>query len=255
MRTVIAFLYDRTLAHRLHRRLRPRHLAPAPLRRTDPPGGCPLVRQHPRTGAMADRSRLPFEAPGRQHQPPLHLPERRVAGTLKTSTRTHTQPPPTQAPSIAATVGNGRFASLLKVRWGPRIISGSAFRSAFAISFTSAPAMKMPGFAERRSSALTSDRPARESRTRSNSFMTGVENLFTFSPGVSKTRTASPSPSTVSRKEESTSAGAVTGTISSTMLDITRPPRGSTRLARLRRRASRGRAPPCGGASRGEASG
>src|SRR5450759_5964620 len=78
--------------------------------------------------------------------------------------------------------------------------------------------------------------------------MTGVENLFTFSPGVSKTRTASPSPSTVNRKGETTSMGAVRGTVSSTMVDITRPPRGSTRPARLRRRASRGRAPPCGGA-------
>ena len=114
--------------------------------------------------------------------------------------RTVSQPPPTQAPSMAATVVKGRFASLLNVRCPPRIISGSEPASAVAISFTSAPAMKIPGFREMRTSALTSVRAARPSRTRSSSCMTGREYLLTFSPGVSNSRTARPSASTVRRK-------------------------------------------------------
>ncbi len=116
--------------------------------------------------------------------------------------RTVSQPPPRQAPSIAATVGNGRFASLLNVRCGPRTISGSAPLSAVAISFTSAPAMKMPGLREIRTRAFTSARAASESSIRSNSSITGREYLLTFSPGVSNSRTARPSASTVRRKAD-----------------------------------------------------
>jgi hypothetical protein len=70
--------------------------------------------------------------------------------------RVVSQPPPTHAPSMAAIVGNGRFASFPNVRCPPRMSSGSVLASAFAISFTSAPAMKTPGLAEIRRRALMS---------------------------------------------------------------------------------------------------
>ena len=77
--------------------------------------------------------------------------------------------------------------------------------------------MKMPGFREMRTSAFTSVRAARPSSTRSNSSMTGREYLLTFSPGVSNSRTARPSASTVRRKADARRPRpVVTGSVSST---------------------------------------
>ncbi len=163
-------------------------------------------------------------------------------------------PPPTQAPSMAATVGYGRFASFPKTRWPNRTPSATRAGSAVAISVTSAPAMKMSGFEETRTSAFKSVRFARSSRKPSSSLMTEAEYLFTFSPGVSKKTMPSPSGSTARRNEGPAACGAA-ASFSSRTVDITRPPAGSRLPARRRRRAWRAPGRPCGAASRGAASG
>ena len=158
--------------------------------------------------------------------------------------RTVSQPPPRQAPSIAATVGNGRFASFPRIscpRRTPLAIAAGSVTS--AISFTSAPAMKMSGLPETRRSAFTPFLFARPSRTPSSSRRTCAEYLLTFSPGRSNVRTARPSASTSSRKAFGASA-------------ITPPPRGRSSVPGRRRcRASRRRSPSSASSSPSGASG
>ena len=84
---------------------------------------------------------------------------------------------------MAATVGNGRFASLPKTSCPLRTpLATTSAPEAFAISFTSAPAMKMSGLAETSRRALMSLLFASVPRRSSSSAMTGVEYLFAFSP-------------------------------------------------------------------------
>mmetsp|Transcript_20800 Transcript_20800/g.52782 ORF Transcript_20800/g.52782 Transcript_20800/m.52782 type:complete len:322 (-) Transcript_20800:197-1162(-) len=112
--------------------------------------------------------------------------------------RATSRPPPMQAPLIAATMGVLELAILSMIRC-PACASAAASPAVVqaASILMSAPAMKLSGFEEMRTAALTDKSACRLASSSSNSSISFFVSVFIFSPCASSLISATPSASTV----------------------------------------------------------